>query len=214
MFRLALSGSLLVLLCAGNASAGVISASALTGQSRTSITGYTAVATDPDTLFSVSRSVGDEVRTVLEFDVSGLPGGVVINSVTLNLVADTSVGTSSEIELHHYAGDGAVTAADFTAVNATPVTHNTLVSLVSPTLNSIDVTSMYTHSPIAGFRLSQNDDPGTFNFTGLLGGASAPTLVIDYTAATVPEPGTWVVLALGTVGVVCHRRRCRNVKRN
>lgn len=191
------------------ANAGVITVGATAGQSRTSATAYTAVATDENLVFTVSKAAAPETRTVLEFDVTGIPVGATIDSVILNLTADTSIGTSTQIELHHFLGNGTIEPGDFTAINGSPVTHNTNVSLVAPTVNSIDVTSMFsTGTNFAGFRISQNTDPGTFNFLGLGLGANAPQLTVNFTA--IPEPSSVWLLGfafVGTAGFVRYRRR-------
>ncbi len=174
------------------------------GESRTSlIFGYDTIATNGNTFFSVSSVLPAEIRTALEFDTSSIPLGATINSAVLTLTADISVGLSSVIALHYYSGDGSIESADFTATSGTHVEHNTVVSVASTSINSIDVTSMYLQNPFAGFRISELTNPGTFNFVGLdvLGGSNRPTLTIDYSVAAVPEPGSFLLMAAASLCV-------------
>ena len=72
-----------------------------------------------------------EYRAAMEFDITALPVGAVVNSATLKLM---SADLNAMIGVHGYAGDGVVAAADLAVENLiVSFDHN-------PGLNQVDVT--------------------------------------------------------------------------
>lgn len=68
----------------------------------------------PFNLGSVNNNGWTSFRTALEFDISAIPAGSVINAATLNMFFGWVEGTR-QIALHGYVGDGTVQLADFCA---------------------------------------------------------------------------------------------------
>lgn len=169
------------------------------------VTGPLAYATGRDGL-------GAERRWAMEFDLSSLPSGAVVNSVTLTLRASTGSAVG-QTGLSGYSGNGSMSLADMTA--------GSLLSTFTPatfSIFSVDVSAFVTglvglDVDWAGFNLRQTPLEAVGSGLGHLWNGPdnfpAPSLVIDYTAPTafVPEPASTLLVAIALGGLALVRRR-------
>lgn len=163
--------------------------------------------------YGTGRDVsGAERSWAMEFNLSSLPSGAVINSVILRLRASTGsdVGQSG---LSGYSGNGSMSLADMIA--------GSLLSTFTPANASIfgvDVSPFVTdlvglNVDWAGFNLRQTPLEAVGSGFGRLWNGPenfpAPSLVIDYTAptASVPEPASTLLVAMALGGLALVRRR-------
>ena len=139
----------------------------------------------------------NEYRAAMEFNISTLPVGTVVNSATLKLM---SMDPNAMIGVYGYAGDGLVQGSDLTFDNwVLFFDHN-------PGLNEVDVTGFVqslvsSGQNYAGFVLREEVDNHYALFTSVESDFP-PELLIEY----VPEPATLAVLALGLIPVLLKRR--------
>jgi hypothetical protein len=150
---------------------------------------------------AINRSIED--RTVLEFDVRGLSGGVPMATLDLDLRNEDPGGPAGIIDVFTFAGTGTVTPNLFGAG-----TFLTRFANSQSGLEEVDVTAavqaaVAAGEPFLGFRLSTTTSARFFlgpPFT-----PAGPTLTI------VPEPATLGLLGLGSLVVLgCGWRRLRS----
>jgi hypothetical protein len=144
---------------------------------------------------------GAERRWAMEFDLSGLPTGAVINSVSLNLrtASSSAVGQTA---LFGYLGDGVMGLTDMTAgslvMNFTPTTFLTVDYDVTGFVSNLNGQG----ASWAGFNLRQIPLEAVGSGVGHTWNGPdnfpAPALKIDYTVttSTVPEPDSMLLVAL------------------
>ena len=158
-----------------------------------------------------------EYRGALEFDISGLPAGQMIDSATLSLFARTGRPTSSEpnLEVHGYTGDGIINLSDFTQNNLlmefTSVGDGeTLVANVTSLIQSL-----YTGgNAFAGFNTRTTTTGGQIVLQAKESSTltmPSPQLMISYSATAVPEPGSFAFLGMGLVWMA--RRHSRSSRK-
>ena len=138
----------------------------------------------------------NEYRVAMEFDISALPLGAVVNSATLKLM---SMDPNAMIGVYGYAGDGVVAAADLAVDNWV------LFFDHHPGLNEVDVTGFVqllvsSSQNYAGFALREEATNHYALFMSVESN-SPPELLIEY----VPEPVTLGLLLLGGLAML----RCR-----
>ena len=171
---------------------------------------FTCCLFDPGSA-TVARGPGSEEALGLEFDISGIPDGALITSVTLNLFVNNTSGVDNAV-LHGYAGNGVVEGADLGVSNQ-------LAAFIVPTTGNqfpfaIDIAPLFIQSLIdaavdySGFAL-RNTTPGggVFSvYTTSWGDADVhPTLAIQFQA--IPEPASLLLLGAGLMAVGLRLRR-------
>lgn len=158
-------------------------------------------------------------RAGLEFALSGVPVGATINSATLSLV-NVGFGGIPVVEVHGYAGNGAVELADMTVQNqiAGPFS---VSQLFDPALAAIDTTSFVQQlitndDSFAGFTVRITSLSSSLNIASKEHPTASfhPTLTVDYTPTPVPEPGSLLMagfgITWGTAVSWVRRKRRRN----
>lgn len=154
-------------------------------------------------------------RAAMEFDVSGIPRGAVVNSAVVGLHdRGSTFNPPFTISLYGFIGDGLISVADGNAI--TPFNFINSYSNVGNTGNPdylIDVTSFVqffvdANQPFAGILLRSSGEGGLFRGNDLAssenGDLSArPGLTVDYTP--VPEPGSLLLLGAGGSALLARR---------
>lgn len=162
-------------------------------------------------------TAGVEDRAVIEFDLSTL--GSSVDSAFLNLILNKNSGDPIEAltyDVYSFAGDGLVSFADPTDFNAGVfadsfvVTNQSVGSVLSIEMTTQINALLANGDPFAAFNIRFNGpEPSSDRYTWLSGfndGTDIPTL--SFTTA-VPEPSTYGILALATIGgfLILRRRR-------
>ncbi len=139
----------------------------------------------PFNLGSVNNNGWTSFRTALEFDISAIPAGSVINAATLTMSFGWVEGTR-QIALNGYAGDGTVQLADFSRDG---LIATTTLSPPGSQFVGFDVTQfirnlVINHNAIAGFNLRE-DPANAFNYAMFSFdiGPASPVLSIDFSTA-------------------------------
>lgn len=160
---------------------------------------------------SLGIAPGD-VRSGLEFGISGIPQGAIITSAIFSIYATSGYHNSEENpgpslgqSVSGYAGDGAITLSDFNnlSVVATSMTHEFDVTSFVQSL--VTASSGY-----AGFVFGENSlgyGRELYSLDHAEPGGNPPTLVIQY---TVPEPSSSVLFSLAGVSFLLRRKRSRS----
>jgi hypothetical protein len=168
----------------------------------------------------IGSQAASEERTAVEFALSALPANSIIDSVMLRLTPagqSLNIGLSAgEVsEVHGYAGDGVIQVADLMDSLA-------VASLAGPTANGAVTVSLAlnwfqaladSNSGFAGLMFKGVPGPMAvvYSFDSAFGGVPVgdrPTLIVDYHAAVVPEPGALLLFGAGMLAFG-HRMRAR-----
>ena len=150
-----------------------------------------------------------DVRSGLEFNISGIPQGSIITSATFSIYAaggyhnsDENPGPFLGKSVSGYVGDGQITLSDFSNLSVTANSLTEDFNVTSFVQSLVDAGNGY-----AGFIVGENslgygrelysldhDEPG----------GHPPTLVIQY---TVPEVSSFALLSLAGVTSLLRRKR-------
>jgi hypothetical protein len=163
-------------------------------------------------LVAVTLNMSFEERVALEFALAALPSDALITSATLTLhfpVAPLPVPNLADV--HGYAGDGTITAADMTVSNL-------LTGFVVNAAGQIDISLdpgfiqalLTADEDFAGFMLRNVTIPsGVITMYTSDSGFPQfnPTLALEY--EVVPEPSTLLLLGTALTLIARHARRYR-----
>lgn len=169
-----------------------------------------------DDRLSTAQSGGLIRNIILEFDLSSLGAGTVVNSGTLNLVKfglqGNTGGNPVPLELYAYTGDNIVNLADYDApgtaigTNSVPlgIANGTAVDIVLSDIAPIQ--SVVDGSGLLTIRIETNSF-GTLELASLENGSgfNAPELSLNVTA--VPEPSGMLIVSALCCGLAGIRRR-------
>ncbi len=154
-----------------------------------------------------------EERAALEFALAGVPIDAIITSATLTLFFPVAPAVVNTAEVHGYAGDGVIAAADLTLEN--PLTEfqvGAAASVVIPIDASFIQDLLIAGEAYAGFSLRNVTVPsGVFTFWTVDSGFEQfnPVLELDVDETrVVPEPGS-IVLVTTALAAACAGRRRR-----
>lgn len=188
---------------------------------------------DNDLELIAGPTVGDVIRTMLEFDVSAIPAADQVDSATLNLTTHATsagIGGIETFNLHAYNFDLSETTATWNAPGTGDTTGGGTLG-ASLGLVNFDVTQSalnVTFGDSPAFRaavgnalagdgflrliLVNNDEAidGTHNFARFAADSSGtagsrPELVIEH--STIPEPSSALLIALGGLALLRRRRK-------
>jgi hypothetical protein len=163
-------------------------------------------------LYTEAQTDGDELRSALEFDISGIGSGQTITSATLRLRLQSRTFPEPTLLLYGYTGNGSLQNADFLQ------TGNQLHATSTPATGGyafLDVTnfiqSVYGTSSYAGFLVRNNVTNSQAIYYNAEDPLAANRPLLDVTStASVPEPSTWVTvtgLAASGIAAAGWRRR-------
>lgn len=161
---------------------------------------------------TVTRTTFEE-RAALEFALAAVPNGALVTSASLTLFFPVAPAAVNTAQVHGYAGNGVITAADLTLEN--PLTEFQVgapASVVIPIDASFIQDLLTAGEAYAGFSLRNVTAPsGVFTFWTVDSGFDQFNpileLEVDETAA-VAEPGTMVLVTAALVAA-CARSRQR-----
>ena len=151
---------------------------------------------------SVNNNGYTSLRTALEFDISAVPAGSVVNAATLTIFVGFVEGTR-QIALNGYSGNGAISLSDF-ALNG--LVGNATLNPPRPGTVIFDATALLEglltgREVFAGFNI--REDPANLsNFTVFNVLDVAPRLSIDFVAQAVPEPSAISLLGASLLAVL------------
>ena len=156
-----------------------------------------------------------ESRAAIEFSLTGLQRPATIHSATLTFHQTQGTTRPFGLRLDGYVGDGVITPADFATDN---LLTNFDVGPGADSVTALDVTcfiqqlaSFVNLPPIAGFSIRATAEGDSADSISIVERSDIPELpppmlVIDYTA-TVPEPATWLLAAVGGMLLAARARR-------
>lgn len=170
-----------------------------------------------NTVISFTQSGGLVRNGVLEFDLSSIADGSTITGVSLDLTLArfvSNIGTSAEIDVFAYAGDGVVDISDFSGGTqvfdgSTPTGGN------AGDVRSFALTDFATFESMLAANLLtlrlETDSFASFQIGSLESTSlAAASLTVDYIAAAtsdVPLPAALPLLAVGLAGLGFAARR-------
>ena len=150
-----------------------------------------------------------EHRWAMEFNVSSLPAGAVVQSASLRLRSDLGTQAGQTL-ISGYLGDGTITFADMRG--GTPVLTFTPVDAQGHAYNVTGFVrgALGSAASWIGFNLRQSPVVSQFGGWDNPTESSPPLLTIQYSMSAVPEPQTCLMLLLG-MGVMVGAARQRRV---
>jgi hypothetical protein len=158
-----------------------------------------------------------EERAALEFALAGVPSDAMINSATLTLFFPVAPPVVNTAQVHGYAGDGVITAADLTVEN--PLTDfqvNAAGSVAIPLDPSFIQDLLVANEAYAGVALRNVTIPsGVFTFWTVDSGFEQfnPVLELEVDdTRVIPEPGS--IALVTTALAACAGRRWRRTHRS
>lgn len=172
---------------------------------------------------TVTLSPFFEERAALEFALAGLPSGATITAATLtvHVPAVPLPAAPNFADVHGYAGDGTITAADLIVSNLVASFQVNVAGPIDIALDPAFIQGLLTaDADFAGFMLRNVTNPsGVFSIWTVdsLAPQYNPYITIDYTIdhQLVPEPSSLLLvataLALGARRAVRHHTRTRSV---
>lgn len=156
---------------------------------------------------SVNNNGFTSFRTAVEFDLSAVPTGAVVNAATLTTFANVNDGPR-EIALYGYAGDGSISLADFSlgslVASATVNPVAGLQTVIFDATAFLD-TLVAGNATFAGFNL--REDPANSVNLGVMGFMELPArLSIGFTVGAVPAPPAIWLFTSGALGLLLAKR--------
>jgi hypothetical protein len=160
----------------------------------------------PANLGSINNNGFTSFRTALEFDLSIIPSGSVINSATLTVQAGVYDAGVRNIELHSYIGSGSVQLEDF-ALNSlvgvralSPTGEQIVIFNITPVIINHVANGQY----VSGFNLRE-EPANTENYVVMnirMGSTEGgPTLSIDYSNAPSIEGAPASIPVMNSTGI-------------
>jgi hypothetical protein len=163
-----------------------------------------------NSVYVVGELGNGESRGVLEFSLSAIPAGAIVNSAKLQLHVVSAVssdgGAPVQLETRLYAGDGIAEIEDLTRSGAQMGPIPTGLGDNPQFTYTSDFQSLFASgAQYAGFTLLGDSNNfivefGSRNYSNL---AARPTLTVDY---TVPEPPMLTLFSIGSIALLFARR--------
>ncbi len=154
-----------------------------------------------------------EERSVAEFNLSTLPAGASIGSVTFQFDTRSFANSNTRVDIFGYQGDGLTTLSDATTSAVLLGSYDPValgLGMQSVSLNTAPFATLLATSPLIGLRFqgieSTNTQFSSLEGSGILN-TIAPTLTVNTNA--VPEPGSVALIGLGLVAAPLAIRRQR-----
>lgn len=152
-----------------------------------------------------------DVRSGLEFNISGIPQGAIITSATFSIYAASGYHNSEENpgpslgkSVSGYAGDGQITLSDFNNLSIVANSMNEDFDVTSFVQSLVDAGNGY-----AGFIVGENSlgyGRDLYSLDHAEPGGHPPTLVIQY---AVPEASSFALFSLAGITSLLRQKRSR-----